>query len=135
MIEDKDNLLGENSEIKNLKDNKQSQEELVEDLQSSLQNILSETSDLLKELTTTTENSIMDEEIRIESKKIISEISTDVSKALGGPLILKLTPKTPSPTFLPTKMLPINGIELIVLLIVVAGTNVPLKLIRLFSSI
>ena len=46
MIKNKDNLLGQNSEIKNLKDNKQSQEELVEDLQSSLQNILSETSDL-----------------------------------------------------------------------------------------
>ena len=76
----------QNSEIKNLKDNKQSQEELVEDLQSSLQNILSETSDLLKELTTTIEISIMDEEVRIESKKIISEISTDVSKALSSTL-------------------------------------------------
>jgi len=86
MIKNKDNLLGQNSEIKNLKDNKQSQEELVEDLQSSLQNILSETSDLLKELTTTMENSIMDEEIRIESKKIISQISTDVSKALSSTL-------------------------------------------------
>ena len=48
MIENKDSLLGENSEIKNLKDNKQSQEELVEDLQSSLQKILSETSNPLK---------------------------------------------------------------------------------------
>ena len=86
MIKNKDKLLGQNSEIKNLKDNKQSQEELVEDLQSSLQNILSETSDLLKELTTTMENSIMDEEIRIESKKIISQISTDVSKALSSTL-------------------------------------------------
>ena len=43
---------------------------------------------------------------------------------------MKLTPKTPSPTFLPTNIFPINGIEEIVLLIVVAGTNVPLKLIN-----
>ena len=28
----------------------------------------------------------------------------------GGPLILKLTPKTPSPTFLPTRISPIKGI-------------------------
>ena len=50
----------------------------------------------------------------------------------GGPLILKLTPKTPSPTFFPTKILPKTGIELIVLFIVVAGTKVPLKLIKFF---
>ena len=36
---------------------------------------------------------------------------TDVSKLPGGPFILKLTPKTPSPTFLPTNISPINGIE------------------------
>ena len=57
---------------------------------------------------------------------------TVVSNLPGGPLILKLTPKTPSPTFLPTKISPINGIDEIVLLIVVAGTKVPLKLIIFF---
>ena len=34
---------------------------------------------------------------------------TDVSRFFGGPLILKLTPNTPSPTFFPTKIFPING--------------------------
>ena len=58
-----------------------------------------------------------------------------VSKFFGGPFILKLTPNTPSPTFFPTRMSPINGIELIVLLIVVAGTKVPLKLIKFSFSI
>ena len=60
---------------------------------------------------------------------------TDVSKSLGGPLILKLTPKTPSPTFFPMSKSPIKGKEAIDLLIVVAGTSVPLKLINLSSSI
>ena len=60
---------------------------------------------------------------------------TVVFKSLGGPLILKLTPKTPSPTFFPISKSPINGIEAIVLLIVVAGTNVPSKLIKLPCSI
>ena len=59
---------------------------------------------------------------------------TVVSKSLGGPLILKLTPKTPSPTFFPISRSPSKGIEAIVLLIVVAGTKVPLKLISLSSS-
>ena len=36
--------------------------------------------------------------------------------------------------FFPISKLPIKGIEAIVLLIVVAGTNVPLKLIKLSSS-
>ena len=53
---------------------------------------------------------------------------TVVFKFLGCPLILKLTPKTPSPTFFPTKISPIKGIDEIVLFIVVAGTNVPLRL-------
>ena len=53
----------------------------------------------------------------------------------GGPFILKLTPKTPSPTFFPTKIFPNKGILEIVLLIVVAGTKVPLKLVNLFYSI
>ena len=43
----------------------------------------------------------------------------------GGPFTLKLTPKTPSPTFLPISKSPIKGIEAMDLLIVVAGTNVP----------
>ena len=55
---------------------------------------------------------------------------TVVFNFFGGPLILKLTPKTPSPTFFPTKISPRRGIDDIVLLIVVAGTNVPLRLIK-----
>ena len=53
----------------------------------------------------------------------------------GGPLILKLTPKIPSPVLLPTSIFPIKGNDPITLLSVVAGTKVPLKLIKLFSSI
>ena len=59
---------------------------------------------------------------------------TVVSKSFGGPLILKLTPKTPSPTFFPISESPINGIQAIDLLIVVAGTKVPLKLIKLSAA-
>ena len=59
---------------------------------------------------------------------------TVVFKFLGGPLILKLTPKTPSPVFFPTRILPKNGIDPITLFNVVAGTRVPLKLIKLFFS-
>ena len=59
---------------------------------------------------------------------------TRVSKLLGGPFILKLTPKTPSPDLSPTKILPSRGIFAIVLFIVVAGTSVPLKLTNLFFS-
>ena len=57
---------------------------------------------------------------------------TDVFNLFGGPFILKLTPKTPSPVFEPTSILPKTGIEPIALLIVVAGTKVPLRLITLF---
>ena len=54
----------------------------------------------------------------------------------GNPFILKLTPKTPSPIFLPTKILPTTGIFDTKLFKVLAGTNVPLKLTRpLFFSI
>ena len=55
---------------------------------------------------------------------------TVVFRFCGGPLILKLTPKTPSPIFLPTNMSPNIGIFEIVLFIVVAGTKVPLKLVN-----
>ena len=48
---------------------------------------------------------------------------TVVLRFLGDPFILKLTPKTPSPIFLPTKIFPIIGIEPIALFNVVAGTN------------
>ena len=57
---------------------------------------------------------------------------TVVSRFFGGPFILKLTPKTPSPVLEPTNILPRTGIELTTLLIVDAGTKVPLKLINLF---
>ena len=55
---------------------------------------------------------------------------TEVLSFLGGPLILKLTPKTPSPIFFPTNISPNIGIFEIVLLIVVAGTSVPFKLVN-----
>ena len=48
---------------------------------------------------------------------------TVVSRFFGGPLILKLTPKTPSPVLEPTRISPRIGIEPIALLIVVAGTK------------
>jgi len=60
---------------------------------------------------------------------------TVVFNLFGGPFILKLTPKTPSPTFFPTKISPRRGIEDIVLLIVVAGTIVPLRLTKSSLSI
>ena len=50
----------------------------------------------------------------------------------GGPFNLKLTPKTPSPVFFPTRISPNIGIDPTNLLIVVAGTSVPLKLINSF---
>ena len=59
---------------------------------------------------------------------------TVVSSFFGGPLILKLTPKTPSPVFLPTNIFPTTGIEPITLFIVVAGTKLPLRLIYLSFS-
>ena len=60
---------------------------------------------------------------------------TVVFKFFGGPLILKLTPNTPSPIFFPTKISPRRGIDDIVRFIVVAGTKVPRKLTNLFFSI
>ena len=44
-----------------------------------------------------------------------------VFKSLGFPFILKLTPKTPSPVFFPTKIFPISGIEAIDILIKRSG--------------
>ena len=55
---------------------------------------------------------------------------TVVFKSFGGPFILKLTPKTPSPVFLPISISPKIGIDPITLFKVVAGTRVPLKLIK-----
>ena len=60
---------------------------------------------------------------------------TVVDRFFGGPFILKLTPKTPSPVLSPINIFPSRGIEAIDLLIVVAGTNVPLKLTNFFDSI
>ena len=45
-------------------------------------------------------------------------VFTVVFKSLGYPLILKLTPKTPSPAFFPTSISPNKGIKPIALLIV-----------------
>ena len=42
---------------------------------------------------------------------------------------MKLTPTTPSPIFFPTKISPTTGIEAIIELSLVAGINVPRKLI------
>ena len=50
---------------------------------------------------------------------------TVVFSFLGGPLILKLTPNTPSPVFFPTKISPNSGNEPITLFKVVAVTKVP----------
>jgi len=60
---------------------------------------------------------------------------TVVFKSFGGPLILKLTPKIPSPILSPIKIFPNKGMDAIDLFIVVAGTNVPLKLTNFLFSI
>ena len=56
-----------------------------------------------------------------------------MDRFFGGPFILKLTPKTPSPVFSPINILPSSGIEAIDLFTVVAGTNVPLRLTNFFD--
>ena len=59
------------------------QQELVEDLKNSLSTTIEDTSELLNNIITTIDESIMDENIRIESKDIITELRKDFSRTLN----------------------------------------------------
>jgi nucleoid DNA-binding protein len=59
------------------------QQELVEDLKNSLSTTIEDTSELLNNIITTIDESIMDENIRIESKDIITELRIDFSRTLN----------------------------------------------------
>ena len=59
------------------------QQELVEDLKNSLSATIEDTSELLNNIITTIDESIMDENIRIESKDIITELRKDFSRTLN----------------------------------------------------
>lgn len=69
-----------NVDKKNLELN---QQELVEDLKNSLSTTIEDTSELLNNIITTIDESIMDENIRIESKDIITELRKDFSRTLN----------------------------------------------------
>ena len=69
-----------NADKKNLELN---QQELVEDLKNSLSTTIEDTSELLNNIITTIDESIMDENIRIESKDIITELRKDFSRTLN----------------------------------------------------
>ena len=69
-----------NADKKNLELN---QQELVEDLKNSLSTTIEDTSELLNNIITTIDESIMDENIRIESKAIITELRKDFSRTLN----------------------------------------------------
>jgi hypothetical protein len=69
-----------NADKKNLELN---QQELVEDLKNSLSTTIEDTSKLLNNIITTIDESIMDENIRIESKDIITELRKDFSRTLN----------------------------------------------------
>ena len=71
--------LGE-ADKKNLELN---QQELVEDLKNSLSTTIEDTSELLNNIITTIDEAIMDENIRIESKDIITELRKDFSRTLN----------------------------------------------------
>ena len=71
--------LGE-ADKKNLELN---QQELVEDLKNSLSTTIEDTSELLNNIITTIDEAIMDENIRIESKDIITELRIDFSRTLN----------------------------------------------------
>ena len=71
--------LGE-ADKKNLELN---QQELVEDLKNSLSTTIEDTSELLNNIITTIDESIMVENIRIESKDIITELRIDFSRTLN----------------------------------------------------
>ena len=59
------------------------QQELVEDLKNSLSTTIEDTSELLNNIITTIDESIMDENIRIETKDIITELRIDFSRTLN----------------------------------------------------
>ena len=59
---------------------------------------------------------------------------TVVLMFFGGPFILKLTPKTPSPILLQIKIFPTTGIQPITLLTVLAGIKVPFRLTNSFFT-
>ena len=59
------------------------QQELVEDLKNSLSATIEDTSELLNNIITTIDESIMDENIRIVSKDIITELRKDFSRTLN----------------------------------------------------
>jgi len=59
------------------------QQELVEDLKNSLSTTIEDTSELLNNIITTIDEAIMDENIRIESKDIITELRIDFSRTLN----------------------------------------------------
>ena len=69
-----------NADKKNLELN---QQELVEDLKNSLSTTIEDTSELLNNIITTIDESIMDENIRIETKDIITELRIDFSRTLN----------------------------------------------------
>jgi hypothetical protein len=80
MNEQSNNLPKNESEFKNSILN---QQELVEDLKNSLSSTIEDTSELLNNIITTIDESIMDENIRIESKDIITELRKDFSRTLN----------------------------------------------------
>ena len=80
MNEQSNNLPKNESEFKNSILN---QQELVEDLKNSLSKTIEDTSELLNNIITTIDESIMDESIRIESKDIITELRVDFSRTLN----------------------------------------------------
>jgi len=59
------------------------QQELVEDLKNSLSATIEDTSELLNNIITTIDEAIMDENIRIVSKDIITELRKDFSRTLN----------------------------------------------------
>ena len=59
------------------------QQELVEDLKNSLSATIEDTSELLNNIITTIDESIMDENIRIVSKDIITQLRKDFSRTLN----------------------------------------------------
>lgn len=80
MNEESNNWPKNESEFKNSILN---QRELVEDLKNSLSNTIEDTSELLNSIITTIDEQIMDENIRIESKDIITELRKDFSRTLN----------------------------------------------------
>ena len=62
----------------------QTQQKLVDDLKNSLDTTIADTSDLLDSIILTIDKSIEDQDIRDESKILISEIRKELTKALSN---------------------------------------------------